>query len=61
MRTMIAAAVAVAVMGVSQSGMAGMAAAEKWVDSEFQPSTLSTATWTVTWTAASARPISAGA
>ena len=38
MRTMIAAAVAVAVRGVSQSGMAGMAEAEKWVDSEFQPS-----------------------
>ena len=41
MRTMIAAAVAVAVMGVSQSGVAGMADAEKWVDGEFQPSTLS--------------------
>ena len=41
MRIMIAAAVAVAVMGFSQSGVAGMAEAEKWVDSEFQPSTLS--------------------
>ena len=57
MRTMIAAGVAVAVMGVSQSSTAGMAEAEKWVDSEFQPSTLSTATWTT----ASARRISAGA
>ena len=57
MRTMIAAGVAVAVMGVSQSSTAGMAEAEKWVDSEFQPSTLSTATLTT----ASARRISAGA
>ena len=41
MRTNIAAAVAVALMGVSQSGVAGMAEAEQWIDSEFQPSTLS--------------------
>ena len=43
MRTRIAAAVAAAVMGVSQSGIAGTAEAEKWIDSEFQPSTLSRA------------------
>ena len=41
MRTNIAAAVAVALMGVSQSGVAGMTEAEQWIDSEFQPSTLS--------------------
>ena len=43
MRIRIAAAVtaAVTVMGVSQSGIAGTAEAEKWIDSEFQPSTLS--------------------
>ena len=41
MRNRIAAAVAVAAMGVSQSGMAGTAEAEQWIDGEFQPSTLS--------------------
>ena len=40
-RTGIAAAVAAAALGVSQSGVAGTAEAEKWVDGEFQPSTLS--------------------
>ena len=43
MRTRITVAVAAAVLGVSQAGHAGMAEAQKWVDSEFQPSTLSKA------------------
>ena len=43
MRTRITVAVAAAVLGVSQAGHAGMAEAQRWVDSEFQPSTLSKA------------------
>ena len=43
MRTRIAVAVAAGVLGLSQAGHAGTAEAEKWIDSEFQPSTLSRA------------------
>ena len=43
MRTGIAVAVAAGVMGLSQAGHAGTAEAEKWIDDEFQPSTLSRA------------------
>jgi len=43
MRTAIAAAVAAAALGVSQAGHAGMDEARKWIDEEFQPSTLSKA------------------
>ena len=43
MRTKIAVAVAAGVLGISQAGHAGTAEAEKWIDSEFQPSTLSRA------------------
>ena len=43
MRTKIAVAVAAGVMGLSQAGHAGTTEAEKWLDSEFQPSTLSRA------------------
>ena len=43
MRTKIAVAVAVGVLGLSQAGHAGTAEAEKWIDGEFQPSTLSKA------------------
>ena len=41
MRTTLTVAVTAAVLGVSQAGHAGMAEAEKWIDGEFQPSTLS--------------------
>ena len=43
MRTKIAFAVAAGVLGFSQAGHAGTAEAEKWIDGEFQPSTLSKA------------------
>ena len=43
MRTKIAVAVAAGVLGLSQAGHAGTAEAEKWIDGEFQPSTLSRA------------------
>ena len=43
MRTTIAAAVAAAALGVSQAAHAGMEEARKWIDEEFQPSTLSKA------------------
>ena len=43
MRTKIAVAVAAGVLGLSQAGHAGTAEAEKWIASEFQPSTLSMA------------------
>ena len=43
MRTAIAVAAAAAALGVSQAGYAGMAEAEKWIDEEFRPSTLSKA------------------
>ena len=42
MRTGMAAA-AVAALSVSHAGYAGMAEAERWIDDEFQPSTLSKA------------------
>ena len=41
MRTTLTVAVTAAVLGVSQASHAGMTEAEKWVDGEFQPSTLS--------------------
>ena len=43
MRTGIAVAAAAVALGVSQAGYAGMAEAEKWIDEEFRPSTLSKA------------------
>ena len=43
MRTAIAVAAVTAALGVSQAGHAGMAEAEKWIDEEFRPSTLSKA------------------
>ena len=43
MRTGIAVAAAAVALGVSQAGHAGMAEAEKWIDEEFRPSTLSKA------------------
>ena len=43
MRTGIAVAAIAAALSVSQAGHAGMAEAEKWIDEEFRPSTLSKA------------------
>ena len=43
MRTGIAVAAVAAALSVSQAGYAGMAEAEKWIDEEFRPSTLSKA------------------
>ena len=41
MRTRVTAVATAALLGVSQAGHAGTAEAEQWIDSEFQPSTLS--------------------